>query len=112
MNQRILELALEELGRQKAAIDSEIESIQAELRGSSSAGRVKAVAAVSAPKASAARKAQSERMKKYWAAKRASKKAPVVKGKQRKATNKAISNAMRALWAKRKAEKAAAAKAK
>jgi hypothetical protein len=114
MNQRILELAMEELQRQKAVIDADIEEIQAELRGFKPAAAPKA--AVSAEgrrrgRSSAQRKAQSDRMKKYWAAKRsrtAISKKP--KASKPKATSKAISDAMRAYWAKKKSEKAAKAK--
>jgi hypothetical protein len=109
MNQRILELAMEELQRQKAAIDADIEEIQAELRGFRPAAAKKATVAAKAnrrSRSSAQRKAQSERMKKYWAAKRsrtATSKKP--KASKPKTTSKAISDAMRAYWAKRKAEK-------
>lgn len=117
MNQRILELAIEELKRQKAAIDLELDALRAELGGAASAGRVKAIATDAVRrrgKSSAARKAQSERMKKYWAERRAPKaavkKAAAPNKKLGKASSKAISEAMRAYWAKRKAEKAAQAK--
>ena len=67
MEKRILELALETLEQRKVLLQSEIESIQAELRG-----RTRAVAVAPAPRrrkrrmSAALRKAQSERMKKFW----------------------------------------------
>lgn len=73
MNQRILELAMEELKRQKAVIDAELEAIRAELGGIATAGRAKTVAPDAGRKrgrSEAERKAQSERMRKYWAARR------------------------------------------
>ncbi len=110
MNQRILELALEELERKKTAIDSEIQAIRFELGESKTAGRTKAVAPVAGRRrgrSSTERKAQSERMKKYWAARRAGsasgKKAAAASPKPRKSANKAISEAMRVYWAKKKA---------
>jgi hypothetical protein len=117
MNQRILELAMEELKRQKAAIELELESIRAELGGVAAAGRTKAVAADAGRRrgrSEAERKAQSERMRKYWAARKTPKAAGMnavaPDKKSRKASSKAISEAMRAYWAKRKAGKTAKAK--
>ncbi len=68
MEKRILELALETLEQRKALLQSEIESIQAELKGRS---RPAAAADAPAPRrrrrmSAALRKAQSERMKKFW----------------------------------------------
>jgi hypothetical protein len=109
MNQRILELAIEELTRQKNAIEAEIETIRGELKGPGSVrlAIAPAIAGKRRVRNAAQRKAQSERMKRYWAAK----KSPVVAAKEskksnpkpRKAASEAISEAMRAYWAKRKA---------
>jgi hypothetical protein len=114
MKQRILELAMEELQRQKAAIDADIEEIQGELRGFKPAVAAKAVVTAKGrrrSRTSAQRMAQSERMKKYWAAKRSraagSRK---YKASKPKGSSKAISDAMKAYWAKKKAEKAVKAK--
>jgi ribosomal protein L12E/L44/L45/RPP1/RPP2 len=78
----ILKLAIEELQRQKAGIEAEIEEIEmirAELSKSGSSATIKkgktpVVAAASAgrkrSRTAAEKKAQSEKMRKYWAAKR------------------------------------------
>ncbi len=80
MSDRILELALETLESRKAAIQAEIEQLRAQMRGGrSSASAPKAEAPVSKkaavrtrrPRSAAARKAQSLRMKEYWAKRRA-----------------------------------------
>jgi len=75
---RLLELAVEELERQKTRIVAEIEIVQSELEGigNRAASKAKSTGASTGrtrPKTQAERKAQSQRMKKYWAAKRARK---------------------------------------
>ena len=70
---RILELAVGALERKKAGIEEEIEAVRAELKGSSIPRKAKPVATRIAKRRSrtlAQRKAQSQRMKEYWAAKR------------------------------------------
>ncbi len=71
---RLLELALEELPRRKAGIEAEIETLEAELKGTGSAAResrsVPSAGPRSRRKTPAERKAHSERMKRYWASKR------------------------------------------
>jgi hypothetical protein len=99
---RILQLAVEALERKRTEIDTEISAIRAQLSKTvSNASRdVKSVATAVEEKrrwTSAARKAQSLRAKKYWAAKRA-------KTQEPSAVSKAISQAMRASWAKKKAQ--------
>ena len=111
---RILELAVETLEKRKAGINAEIETIRAELKeiGSGTTRKVKPAAASTRRRrlqTRAERKAHSERMKQYWAAKRAraakAKKPTLPNLKLKRATaNKAISEGMRAYWAKRKAE--------
>jgi hypothetical protein len=118
---RILELAVETLEKQKAGIDAEIETIRAELRGrgSGTARKVKPAAASTRRRrlrTRAERKAHSKRMKKYWAAKRAKmvkvsaakKSSPASKKRRAKiaAEKKALSLKMKQVWAKRKAEDA------
>ena len=118
---RILELAVEALEKQKAGIDAEIEAIRADLKGAGSrtAKKVKPAAANTRRKrlrTRAERKAQSEGMKKYWAAKRAkAAKASAAKrlspagGKHRAksaAEKQALSLKMKQVWRKRKAEAA------
>lgn len=75
----IFKLALEELQRQKAGIEAEIEMIRAELSKSGSSatirkGKTPVVAAANTrrkrSRTAAEKKAQSEKMRKYWAAKR------------------------------------------
>jgi hypothetical protein len=116
---RILELALEGLQKQKAGIEAELEMIQAELNGVGSAVlRIKVDAAANTgsrrSRTPAERKAQAERMRQYWAAKRgkaakvatAPKTSPAA-GPKRKAKTaaekKALSVKMKEIWKKRKA---------
>ena len=71
---RILELAIESLERQKAELDEEIEKIKAQMKGSAAGGGRKTKAPAKPKKKQsmtpAQRKARSERMKKYWAEKK------------------------------------------
>jgi hypothetical protein len=115
---RILELALEGLQKQKAGIEAELEMIQAELNGVGSAVlKITMDTAADTGRRSrtpAERKAQSERMRQYWAAKRknaakvstAPKIVPAA-GPKRKAKTaaekKALSLKMKEIWKKRKA---------
>jgi len=118
MENRLLELALETLERRKAALQLEIDSVEAELRS----GRKSVAAAPAAryPRRTAAqRKAQSEKMKKYWALRKQTegKARPATKGRRAKAAvqsaaAKAASERMKAYWAKRKAAEAKAGRAK
>ena len=103
MNSNILELAIEALQHRKTQIDKEIEELRAELSGVR-------------PKAASSGMTQSEKMKAYWAARRAaagktaSTKAKAdAKPRRRQKTaaeKKAISEKLKAAWAKRKAGKA------
>jgi Skp family chaperone for outer membrane proteins len=87
MNQRILHLALEALDARKVAIEKEIAQLQSELK-------------------SPAKKSRSEKMKAYWARRRAESTAPARKRRKRTAAEKkAQSQKMKAYWAKRRAEK-------
>jgi len=73
---RVLELALEELNRQKAGVEAEIESLRAELEGTGSAVPQPTSfpsAGIRRQRTPAEREAQANRMKMYWAAKRAAK---------------------------------------
>jgi hypothetical protein len=76
MDKRILELALEALIARRAAIAAEIEAFQEELTGAPGTRTARASKLITPPagkrkpKSAAERKAQSERMKAYWAAKR------------------------------------------
>ena len=118
---RILELAIETLEKQKAVIDADIESIRAELKeaGSGTARKEKPFAASTRRRRSrkpAEHKSQSQRMKNYWAAKKLqaakpslpAKTSPAsVKGKPMSAARKkALSLKMKAVWAKKRAEAA------
>jgi hypothetical protein len=115
---QILELALQELQRQRAEVEADIQSVQAELQGRGSAvSRTTIVPFADTPTGrkltAAERKAVSLRMKRYWAAKRAQAAKPAARPKARTMTDaqkKAISLRMKEAWKKRKA--AAKAKAK
>ena len=78
MDKRLIELALEALEVRKASIDSEIASLRAQLAGRGKvpgiAGKAGIAGKKRGPQSKAARKAQSERMKAYWAKRRAAKK--------------------------------------
>jgi hypothetical protein len=66
MTDRLIELAIETLESRKAAIDAEIAQLRSQLKaptGKRGSAR--------GPRTAASRKAQSERMKDYWAKKRA-----------------------------------------
>jgi hypothetical protein len=116
---QLLELALEALEKQKATVSAEIDAIRTQLRGSGSAARkakpAKARIGRRKPQTVAARKAQSQKMKKYWAEKRVAAKKKAVKrttraGKKSRAKTaaekKALSLKMKEIWKKRKAEAA------
>jgi hypothetical protein len=106
MDQRILELAIGELTRRKVAIEEEIEEIRRELGQPAPAVDVQSAAVVVGMRRgrnASQRKAQSERMKKYWAARNSAKGSADSNPKAKTAAGKAISEAMRAYWAKRKA---------
>lgn len=71
---RILELAIESLERQKADLDEEIKKIKIQMKGPA-AGSARKTKAPAKPKKKksmtpAQRKARSEQMKKYWAEKK------------------------------------------
>jgi hypothetical protein len=75
MSDRIIELALEALEARKTALDAEITALRAGLkpgrgRAQSSDSRAERPVRRRAPRSAAARKAQSERMKEYWARRR------------------------------------------
>ncbi len=78
MDKRLIELAVEALEVRKASIDSEIASLRAQLTGRAKTPGVPAKAALQGkkrgPQSRAARRAQSDRMKAYWAKRRAGKK--------------------------------------
>ncbi len=79
MSDRLIELALETLELRRAALQAEIEQLRAQLKSQSAdrAARApvqmpkKAVRAPRRPRSASARKAQSQRMKEFWARKRA-----------------------------------------
>jgi hypothetical protein len=120
---RILELAIETLERQKSEIDAEIESLRSQMGGfkkTSPSKRVTSAVKVTKKgvKSAAERKAHSQKMKKVWAARKAKKakaaKAKPVKAKagakvrlKTEAEKKALSLKMKEVWKKRKAEAAA-----
>ena len=75
MDKRLIELALEALEARKAAIDAEISNIRTQIGGRSIAKasflEMGQMRKKRGPQSRAARKAQSERMKAYWAKRRA-----------------------------------------
>ena len=104
---RLLELAIEELERNRREIEAEIESLRADLgagnrpaKKAAPAPRQSDDAGSRRPKTAAEKRAQSEKMKKVWASRR---KKSGVKTKTGRMGSKAISEAMRVYWAKRKA---------
>jgi hypothetical protein len=111
---RLMNLAIEELERQKAAVDADIEAIRAELSGSKTSRPAElgvAAAEGRRHRTPAERKAQSERMRKIWAARRTQAAAlkeisPSTAQADRTAVGKRISAAMKRAWAKRKVKTA------
>jgi hypothetical protein len=116
---QILKLAVEALEKQKEGINAEIEMFRAELEGAGSRTTKQEKSAVPrtrkrGPQSKAARRAQSQRMREYWAAKRAqvAKLTAAVatspdsaKRRRKTAAEKgALSLKMKQVWAKRKAE--------
>ena len=124
---RLLQLALEELTRQKAGIDGEIESIRSELRIVGSVVRqTRSAPSAGTPrrksKTPAQRRAASLRMKEIWAARKkaeAAKKSGMTKTPsagakirhKTQAEKKALSLKMKEVWARKKADAAKKAKA-
>lgn len=114
---RVLELALETLAARRAEVEAVIAEVVELQRGTRRVIAKKPelptlVVVKRKSRTQAERKAQSERMKAYWAAKRAlagKKEKPSPAGGKRKlksAKSRAVSEGMRAYWAKRKAEEA------
>ncbi len=117
MEKRVLELALEALEAKRAEVELEIEAIRLMLGGSK-------VVTLAAPferkrrrRTASERRAQSLKMKKIWAAKRAAQATGKRAAKpghvpQTAAARKAQSERMKAYWAKRRAKSAGIRKAK
>lgn len=126
---RILELAIEALEREKAKINTEIENLRSEIKGLRTTPIKKPASAKPATKrgkSAAERKAQSDKMKRIWAkrkskAEKGKEKASPAKPAKAKATSKirpktaaekkALSLKMKEVWKKKKAEAAQKAKA-
>jgi len=112
MDARIIELAIEALRSRRSGVEAEIAMLEGELRGRT-APPTSPVAGKRRARTAAQRKAHSERMKAYWAARkgraakaRTARKAAPAKpklGPQSAAARKAQSERMKAYWAKRKA---------
>ncbi len=108
MDTRLLELALEALIHEKAGIELEIAALKSELEGETVIKLATPPARRRGKRTAAERRAQSERMRAYWAAKRnarATEKAPPrpKPGPQSAAARAAVSKRMKAYWKKRKA---------
>jgi hypothetical protein len=75
MSQRLIELALEALEQRRAKLDAEIAEIRSQIRGRAAGAEAPAATPRAGkkrgPQSKAAKKAQSERMKAYWAKRRA-----------------------------------------
>jgi len=118
MEKRILELALEALQGQIAVVEADIEWVRAQLSGGIRADQPATLTPAVRKRrgrTAAQRKAQSEKMKAYWAAKVGAAKKPAPakpkKGPKRSAASKAQSVRMKAYWAKRRKEKESKANA-
>lgn len=124
--ERVLQLALEAMEQQRLTVEEEIRELTAQLEGRSHIEAMPFAApsrrrahrrAKTGPQSAAARRAVSERMKAYWAKRKAqavraaapNKSAPA-KPHQSAAARKAQSARMKEIWAKRKAEAAKKAK--
>jgi len=104
MENRILELAIEALQLRKASVEAEIEAVRSELHGAAKVRRATIVGptAVRRKPYIDQRKAQSERMKAYWAARKAAAKPKT--GPRSAAARKAQSERMKAYWARKRKE--------
>jgi hypothetical protein len=74
MDRRLIELALEALEVRKAALDAEIAKMRSQLGGRTVGAKAPAAKPFGkrrGPQSKSARKAQSDRMKAYWAKRRA-----------------------------------------
>ncbi len=109
-NARILQLAIEALEQKRKAVEVEIAELSAQL-GSGIRGKKRSVtprSVIRKLRTAGQKMSQSERMKAYWAAKRAQAAKPkTAKGPQSAASRKAISERMKAYWAERRKAKAA-----
>jgi hypothetical protein len=113
---QLLELAVEELERQKAKVVADIEIVRSELNKTGKNPRKAKFSSIGKRrkriKTQTARKAHSQRMKKYRSVKKVRKakssakaKTPTVKAKARKKTDaekKALSLKMKEVWKKKK----------
>jgi hypothetical protein len=133
---RILELALESLEKQKTGIELELEMVRAEMNGAKSVAlETKAVTARTGRRRSrtaAERQAQAKRMREYWAAKKGKAAKPAVQAPKKvkaaaepspvlaknapktksDAGRKLLSLRMKEVWKKRKAAAAKKSTAK
>jgi cell division septum initiation protein DivIVA len=112
--QRLLSLALEQLEKQKRQVEADMEDLRAEITGGPTVTQAPSKTAPSARKGkertAAQRRAHSQRMRAYWAEKRAqvanARKTHPGKPKRRPKTaaeKKALSLIMKKAWARRKA---------
>jgi hypothetical protein len=113
--QHILELALQVLQRQKAGIEEEIEALRNEMKDTEATDqRMESPAGTrrGRKRSANAREAQAQKMREYWAKKRAQEGKPAAALKpagtakvrsKTEAQKKALGLAMKKAWAKRKA---------
>ena len=98
-----MELAIEALQLRKASVEAEIEAVRSELHGTAKIRRVRIAGPAKGRKSHIdRRKAQSERMKAYWAARKAAAKPKT--GPRSAAARKAQSERMKAYWARKRKE--------
>ena len=87
-HKRILELALETLEKRRTQVEADVEALRAEMRGGGKATLKRKAETTASPsgrrrtRTPAERKAQSKRMKAYWAAKKAAAAAKAKKATQ------------------------------
>ena len=102
--ERMLELALEALEKQRTSVEDEIRELTGQLEPG-----ITAPSGKRRTRTAAERRAHSQAMKLYWRRRKAAAtKAKSKSGPQSAAARKAVSERMRAYWAKRKAQAAKA----
>ncbi len=110
---RILQLAITALENQRASVEAEINELTAQLKTGKTP--VSSPMVTRRSRTAAEKKAHSERMKKYWAAKRKPEAKPAQRtktGPQSAASRKAVSERMKLYWAEKRKAAAKAASAK
>lgn len=103
--ERVVELALDALQKQRLAVEDEIRELSAQLKGGNHNRAMLLTTGERRAKTAAERRAHSRAMKAYWQRKKTVATEPRPKsGPQSAAARKAVSERMKAYWAKRKAQ--------